>query len=126
MAGGFQAFFPSDAARSEAHPGLSAKKRNTEIDVVPRRATSCHGKRAPLFGASAAHRQWEDLLVAVLLLPKVFLCVKRNVSDLDLPKSGPISRVNMHHSFQSCHEDLEKKGEPSGEQPHFAMENHHV
>ena len=60
VAGGFQAFFLSDAARSEAHPG-HRQPRDTEID----RAKS----RAPLFGASAAHRQWEDLLVAVRLLP---------------------------------------------------------
>ena len=40
MAGGFQAFFPSYAARSEAHPGftLSATQKSTSCHVVPRRA----------------------------------------------------------------------------------------
>ena len=46
VAGGFQAFFLSDAARSEAHPG-HRQPRDTEIDRA----------------------KWEDLLVAVRLLP---------------------------------------------------------
>ena len=86
VAGGFQAFFPSYAARSEAHPGFTLS--------ATQKSTSCHVVRAPLFGASAAHRQWEDLLVAVLLL-QVFLWVSEcNGMYLIWIFSGPISNIS--------------------------------